>query len=87
MKLIYELLIRITVLLGIISYLLTVGIAFVKNGFVIGVLSASLPLISNTYWTYALWNESDKFYEIYVNGQILLFILIILSIALHKLKS
>ena len=84
MKLIYELLIRLTVLLGIISYLLTVGIAFVKNGFVIGVLSASLPLISNTYWTYALWNESDK---LYVNGQILLFILIILSIALHKLKS
>ena len=87
MKLIYELLIRLTVLLGIISYLLTVGIAFVKNGFVVGVLSASLPLISNTYWAYALWNESDKFYQIYVNGQIILFILILLSIALHKLKS
>ena len=87
MKLIYELLIRLTVLLGIISYLLTVGIAFVKNGFVIGVLSASLPLLSNAYWTYALWSESDKFYQIYVNGQILLFLLIIFSIALHKLKS
>ena len=87
MKLIYELLIRLTVLLGIISYLLTVGIAFVKNGFVVGVLSARLPLISNPYWTYALWNEPDKFYQIYVNGQIILFILILLSIALHKLKS
>ena len=86
MKLIYELLIRLTVLLGIISYLLTVGIAFVKNGFVVVVLSASLPLLSNTYWTYALWNEPDKFYQIYVNGQIILFILILLSIALHKLK-
>ncbi len=87
MKLLYKLLIRLTLSLGVISYLLTVGIAFVKNGFVIGVLSASLPLLSNAYWTYALWSEPDKFYQLYVSGQILLFLCIIFSFALHKLKS
>ncbi len=86
MKLLYKILIRLTFILGVASYLVTVGIAFVKNGFVIGVLSASLPLLSNAYWAYALWGEPSTFFQIYTNGQILLFFMILATIILQKLK-
>ena len=86
MKQLYLLTVRITILLGILSYLVTVGIAFIGHGFVIGVLSASLPLLSNAYWAISLWESTEAFHIYYVNSQIALLILILLSVALNKLS-
>ena len=86
MKQLYLLTVRITIILGILSYLVTVGIAFIGHGFVIGVLSASLPLLSNAYWAISLWESTEAFHIYYVNSQIALLILILLSVALHRLS-
>ena len=86
MKQLYLVIVRITLILGVLSYLITVGIAFVGHGFVIGVLSASLPLLSNAYWAVNLWDSPEIFHTYYVNSQIALSILILLSIALNKIS-
>tara|TARA_Y100000590_G_scaffold470449_1_gene665098 strand:- start:2448 stop:2714 length:267 start_codon:yes stop_codon:yes gene_type:complete len=86
MKQLYLITVRITIILGILSYLVTVGIAFIGHGFVIGVLSASLPLLSNAYWAISLWESTEAFHFYYVNSQIALLILILLSVALNKLS-
>jgi hypothetical protein len=57
MRIIQGILSRILFILGVIVYLSTVSIAFVSKGLVVGVLSASLPILSNIYWVQNLKKE------------------------------
>ena len=81
LKLIYP----VTIIVGIIAYVFTVGIAFVTKGFVIGVLSASLPIISNMYWVYSFWNETGTVYTLYVNINLALAMMILLCLLVQQI--
>ena len=74
-----------TFIVGIIAYIFTVGIAFTTKGLVIGVLSASLPIVSNIYWVYSLWNETSTVYTLYVNINITLAMMILSCLLVQQI--
>ncbi len=81
LKLIYP----ATIILGIVAYVFTVGIAFITKGFVIGVLSASLPILSNIYWVYSFWNETDTVYTLYLNINITLLVMVLSCLIVQQI--
>ena len=92
MKIIQGILSRILFILGVVIYLSTVSIAFISKGLVVGVLSASLPILSNTYWVYNLWPKSNilfgiDIYLIYINAHFLFIGLACISFLIYKIKK
>lgn len=81
LKLIYP----ATIIVGIVAYVFTVGIAFITKGFVIGVLSASLPILSNIYWVYSFWNKPDTVYTPYLNINITLLVMVLSCLIVQQI--
>ncbi|MDB4225422.1 MAG: hypothetical protein ACKVLI_05905 [Alphaproteobacteria bacterium] len=92
MRIIQGILSRILFILGVIVYLSTVSIAFVSKGLVVGVLSASLPILSNIYWVQNLWTKTNilfgvDIYYVYIQANFVFIGLAAIAFMLHKIKK